>query len=154
MWNYLIPQDTWKGDAAKKAITEDEEALFDKNQSTLQVLWTALYRIIARMIKMLSIRLKMCFTFVLSFFPPPPPSVVAILSKQCCCQCLLCSLATIQSPPRSSQDCSLCSIIWRKSYCFIKDLSVSIQLTAMAGNVLWAVISTRVSAVTENKWDL
>lgn len=70
MWNYLIPQDTWKGDAAKKAITEDEEALFDKNQSTLQVLWTALYRIIARMIKILSIRLKMRFTFVLSFFFP------------------------------------------------------------------------------------
>lgn len=64
MWNYFIPLDIWAGDAAKKAITEDEQARFDKNQSTLQVLWTALYRIIAHMIKILSIHLKMCFTFL------------------------------------------------------------------------------------------
>lgn len=92
--------------------------------------------------------------FYIPFFIFFSPSVVVILSKQCRCQCLLCSWATVQSPPRSSQDCSLCSIIWRKTCCFIKDLSVSIHLAAMAGNGLWAVISTRVSAVTENKWDL
>lgn len=31
---------TREGDAAKKAITEDEQTPFDKNQSTIQVLWT------------------------------------------------------------------------------------------------------------------
>lgn len=97
----------------------------------------------------------MCFTFIFWFYIYFFLSVVhVILNKQCCCQCLLSSLVTIQSPPTSSQDCSLCPIIWWKTCRFIKDLSVSIQLTAEAGNVLWAVISTRVLVVTENKWDL
>lgn len=62
------------------------------------------------------------------------------------------ALLTNRYSPTSPTDRSLfVQSVGGLPVCFIKDFSVSIQHTAEAGNVLWAVISAYVLVGSENK---
>lgn len=80
---------------------------------------------------------------------------VVYLIVTCWRWCLYFTHAPIY-PLKSRRQESFCSIICGRTACLLYQgsLSVSIQHAAVAGNVLWAVISASVSVRSENKWDL